>query len=256
MAKPDSRTLKTTTLDLLQQYRQAPTTDIRNRLVQLNLGLVRKEVYRWLDQCNESYDDLLQVGSMGLIRAIERFDLAKGHAFSSFAIPYIRGEIQHYLRDRSTTVRIPRQCLALRRQAARAVHQLSIDLGRSPSEQEVALYLNVSVEELQEACLSYRNRDPISLDAPVTQQEEELSLGSIVPDQQYRSFQLAEEDRLLLQQALNKLEASTCKVLEFVFLHDMTQKETAEQMGISTITVSRRLKRGLASLKSILRGSD
>jgi RNA polymerase sigma-B factor len=104
--------------------------------------------------------------------------------------------------------------------------------------------------------LGYRNRDLLSLDAPVSSQDEEsLSLGSTVPDQRYRSFQLAEEDRLLLQQALTRLEAGTCKVLEFVFLHDMTQKETAEELGISAVTVSRRLKNGLASLRSSLHGN-
>lgn len=79
-------------LELLHQYQQSASKDIRNRIVQLNIGLVRKEVHHWVNQCTESYEDLLQVGCIGLIRAIERFDLSKGHAFSSFAIPYIRGK--------------------------------------------------------------------------------------------------------------------------------------------------------------------
>ena len=99
---------KHNSLELLRQYHQSPSTEKRNQLVQLNIGLVRKEVHHWLNQCTESYDDLLQVGCLGLIRAIERFDLSKGNAFSSFAVPYVRGEIQHYLRDKSPSVRIPR----------------------------------------------------------------------------------------------------------------------------------------------------
>jgi RNA polymerase sigma-B factor len=256
MAKTAHHNLKGQSLELLQRYRQEPSTQIRNQIVQLNLGLVRKEVYHWLEKCNESYDDLLQVGSMGLIRAIERFDASKGVAFSSFAIPYIRGEIQHYLRDRSTTVRIPRQCLDLKRKASRVAQTLCDELGRMPNDTEIAARLGVSLDTLDDAHLGCRNRDLLSLDAPVSSQEEEtLSLGSTVPDQRYRSFQLAEEDRLLLQQALTRLEAGTCKVLEFVFLHDMTQKETAEQLGISAVTVSRRLKNGLASLRSSLHGN-
>ena len=78
------------------------------------MGWLEKEAHHWVNQCAESYEDLLQVGCIGLIRAIERFDTTKGSAFSSFAMPYIRGEIQHYLRDRSYSVRIPRRWLALR----------------------------------------------------------------------------------------------------------------------------------------------
>ncbi|TAF51839.1 MAG: RNA polymerase sigma factor SigF [Oscillatoriales cyanobacterium] len=256
MAKTAHHNLKGHSLELLQQYRQEPSTQVRNQIVQINLGLVRKEVHHWMAKCSESYDDLLQVGSMGLIRAIERFDASKGVAFSSFAVPYIRGEIQHYLRDRSTTVRIPRQCIDLKRKASRVAQTLRDELGRMPNDHEIAARLGVSLDALDDAHLGYRNRDLLSLDAPVSSQEEEsLSLGSTVPDQRYRSFQLAEEDRLLLQQALTRLEAGTCKVLEFVFLHDMTQKETAEELGISAVTVSRRLKNGLAALRSSLQGN-
>jgi len=90
--------LKIDSLYLFQQYFKNPTTQTRNQIMELNFGLVKKEAYHWVNQCNESFEDLLQVGCIGLIRAIERFDLEKGNAFSSFAIPYIRGEIQHYLR--------------------------------------------------------------------------------------------------------------------------------------------------------------
>jgi RNA polymerase sigma-B factor len=257
MAKTVHHNLKSQSLELLQQYRQEPSTQVRNRIVQLNLGLVRKEVYRWIDKCGESYDDLLQVGSMGLIRAIERFDALKGVAFSTFAIPYIRGEIQHYLRDRSTTVRIPRQCIDIKRKASHVAQTLREELGRAPKDHEIAARLGVSLDALDDAHLGCRNRDLLSLDAPVgSQDEESLLLGATVPDQRYRSFQLAEEDRLLVHQALTKLEAGTCKVLEFIFLYDMTQKETAEELGISAVTVSRRLKNGLASLRSSLRGSQ
>jgi RNA polymerase sigma-B factor len=100
-----TKELKSESLQLLREYQKTPSAEVRNRLVQLNLGLVRKEAHHWINQCTENYEDLLQVGSLGLIRAIERFDMSKGHAFSSFAIPYIRGEIQHYLRDKGCPVR-------------------------------------------------------------------------------------------------------------------------------------------------------
>ena len=96
-----NKNIKVDSLHLFQKYQKEQTTKIRNQIMELNFGLVKKEAYHWVNQCNESFEDLLQVGSIGLIRAIERFDIEKGNAFSSFAIPYIRGEIQHYLRDKA-----------------------------------------------------------------------------------------------------------------------------------------------------------
>lgn len=245
--------LKSESLELLRLYQQSPSNDLRNQLVQLNIGLVRKEVHHWLNQCTETYDDLLQVGCIGLIRAIERFDMSKGNAFSSFAIPYIRGEIQHYLRDKSPCVRVPRQWLALERQATKVTKELQAQLNRQPSESEIADALGVSLMEWQQIKLASYNRSPLSLDAPVQDDDTgTTSLGEMVPDSRYRSFQLAQEDQLRLQQCLAKLEERTRKVLEFVFLYDLTQKETAERLGISAVTVSRRVKKGLDSLKELM----
>jgi RNA polymerase sigma-B factor len=252
-----NKELKSESLELLREYQTSPTTHLRNRIVQLNVGLVRKEVHHWMQQCTETYDDLLQVGCLGLIRAIERFDMSKGHAFSSFAVPYIRGEIQHYLRDKSPSVRIPRHWLTLQRQATKEIQKLQQSLNRHPSDVEVASALKISVTEWQEIKLACRNRSPLSLDAPVQDDEEgAASLGELVPDAGYRSFQLAQEDQIRLQLALGKLEDGTRKVLEFVFLHDLTQKETAERMGISSVTVSRRVKKGLTSLKKLMGGAE
>lgn len=246
--------MKQQSLELLQQYQSNPSAELRNRLVGLNFGLVRREAHRSLHQCNESYDDLIQVGSIGLIRAVERFDISKGHAFSSFAVPYIRGEIQHYLRDKSTTIRIPRRWLELQRQAAAFIRSWQIEQGNLPTDAQIAEALTISVEEWGQVKISCQNRALLSLDAPVGDDsiEESTSLGEMLPDQQYRSFQLAEEDRLRLQQALSHLENRTRHVLEFVFLYDLTQRETAERLGINTVTVSRQLKKGLAALKGFL----
>jgi RNA polymerase sigma-B factor len=245
--------LKGETAELLQLYQQTHKSDIRNRLVNLNLGLVRREAHRWIRQTDESFDDLMQVGSLGLIRAIERFDLSKGYAFSSFAIPYIRGEIQHYLRDRSATVRIPRKWQSLAHQSRQAVHALRAQLNRQPTEQEIANFLEISLDEWSEVKLAIRNRSLLSLDAPIVDEDtDSASLSDLLPDPKYRSFQLAEEDRIRLHQALQQLEEKTRNILEFVFLQDLTQKETAEKLGISSVTVSRRVKQGLQHLKNLM----
>lgn len=252
MASLTTGNVKQNSLELLRNYQSNPNQKVRNQIVELNMGLVRKEAHHWVNQCGESYDDLIQVGCMGLIRAIERFELSKGNAFSSFAMPYIRGEIQHYLRDRSTSVKIPRRWLELKQQASKITYSLREELKRQPTEAEIAEKLNVSLEEWQEVKLAAKNREPLSLDLPMGSEDDSTSLGELVPDHQYRSFQLAQEDRMRLQQGLVGLEERTRNVLEFVFLQDLTQKEAAEVLGVSVVTVSRRLKKGLKLLKNQL----
>ncbi|MER3432164.1 MAG: RNA polymerase subunit sigma [Leptolyngbya sp. ERB_1_1] len=247
-----STDLRSETLQLLREYQKSASASVRNQLVELNIGLVRKEAHHWVNQCTESFDDLLQVGSIGLIRAIERFDMSKGHAFSSFAIPYIRGEIQHYLRDKSPSVRIPRRWQSLQRQAAWVIREFQATHRRPPTDTEIASALGVSIVEWQEIRLAVQNRALLSLDAPVGDEEGTAFLGDLVPDLCYRSFQLAQEDQIRLQQALMQLEQRTREVLEFVFLYDLTQKETAERLGISAVTVSRQVKKGLEKLQAIM----
>ncbi|PSB18890.1 RNA polymerase sigma factor SigF [Phormidesmis priestleyi ULC007] len=249
--------LRSESLQLLREYQKSPSSQTRNQLVELNFGLVRKEAHHWINQCTESYEDLLQVGCIGLIRSIERFDMSKGHAFSSFAIPYIRGEIQHYLRDKSPSMRIPRRWQALQRQSVWVIRDLQATLHRNPTDAELAAVLEIPLNEWQEIKVACQNRALLSLDAPIRDEDNgNATIGDLVPDNQYRSFQLAQEDQIRLQQALVQLEMRTRQVLEFVFLHDLTQKETAERMGISAVTVSRRVKKGLESLQKLMVGLE
>jgi RNA polymerase sigma-B factor len=242
-------------LELLQAYRAKPSVAVRNRLVQQNIGLVRKVAHQVSRHCAEPYDDLVQVGSMGLIRAIERFDIGRGYSFSSFAVPYIRGEMQHYLRDRSSSVRIPRRFreLELAHKGRRISQELGEDLGRLPTECEVADALGISAEEWYNVRVSEVKRMLLSLDDAVSAQDDAtFSLGDILPDFKYHSFQLAEEDRLRLRQALHELESPTRDILDFVFFQGLTQAETARRMGMSPMTVSRKIKSGLRQLWYVL----
>jgi RNA polymerase sigma-B factor len=242
--------LKLETLSLFRDYRRTGNTALRDRILKLNFGLVKKEAYHWVNQCTENYEDLVQVASIGLIRAIERFELEKGYAFSSFAIPYIRGEIQHYLRDRGHCVRIPRRWQELGQQAVTIRKDFQTRFNRQPNDLEIAQVLEVSLQDWLEVKLAMQNREPLSLDVSVGNDDDsETSLADLVADPHYRSFQLAQEDQLRLQQALEQLEEKTRQILEFIFLHDLTQKQAAEQLGISVVTVSRRVKKGLESLK-------
>lgn len=244
--------LKQQTIELIREYRQLQLPYIREQIVRLNLGLARKEAHYWANQCQENFEDLLQVGSIGLIAAIDKFDLEKGYAFSTFAMPYIRGEIQHYLRDKSSIVRVPRRWTEMLQKASSFNQKFQVEHGRPPADLETAAALDVSIAEWQEMRLAQQNRRPVSLDCPTGNDDEGHCLMDTLPDQQYRSFQLTEDDRQRLRQGLISLEQHTRQILEFVFFYDLTQKQVAERMDISVITVSRHVKKGVGVLKSFL----
>ncbi|KGF73457.1 RNA polymerase sigma factor SigF [Neosynechococcus sphagnicola sy1] len=240
-------------LELLVAYHQQPSIEARNQLVKLHAGLVRKLAHRVSYQCAEPYEDLEQVGYLGLIRAIERFDPTQGCAFSSFAVPYIRGEILHFLRDRSGAVRIPRRWQQLHKagQAIRA--SLFTNLGRQPNDEEIAQALQISLEEWQECKLVNRNRIPLSLDATASHQTDSyMALGDTLPDLRFAALQTREEERQQVQGALSQLEEKTREAIEFVFFRNLSRKEVAERTGVSPMTVTRRIQRGIQQMITLI----
>jgi RNA polymerase sigma-B factor len=240
-------------MELLIAYHQNPSVRLRNQLVQLNAGLVRKIAHRVSHQCAEPYEDLEQIGYLGLIRAIERFNPNQGCAFSSFAVPYIRGEMLHFLRDRSSTVKIPRRWQQLNKAGQKVREELSEAYGRQPTDEEIAQQLGVGVNEWRESKLATKNRLPLSLDATISQQiDSPMTLGDTLPDARYQYLQALEEDRQQLQRALNQLEDKTRQAIEYVFIKDLSRKEVAERIGVSPMTVTRRLHRGIQQMVACL----
>ncbi|NJN03724.1 MAG: RNA polymerase sigma factor SigF [Leptolyngbyaceae cyanobacterium RM1_1_2] len=245
--------LRSRGMELLVAYRQQPSVCTRNKLVQFNAGLVRKIAHRVSYQCAEPYEDLEQIGYLGLIRAIERFDPGQGCAFSSFAVPYIRGEMLHFLRDRGTAVKIPRRWQDLQKEGQKQQAELIRRLGRQPNDTEMAVALSISVEEWREVKLANRNRLPLSLDATVCHQvDSTITLGDTLADAHCQLLQTLEEDRQQLQRALNELEDKTRTVIEFVFFKGLSRKEVAEQIGVSPMTVTRRIQRGVEQMVEYL----
>ncbi|MGB7417030.1 MAG: RNA polymerase sigma factor SigF [Thermosynechococcaceae cyanobacterium] len=244
------------TMELLVAYRQQPSVRLRNRLVRLNMGLVRKVAHRLAHQCAEPCEDLEQCGYLGLITAIERFEPAQGYAFSSFAVPYIRGEILHFLRDRANAVRIPRRWQQLNREGSKVRQALVMELGRQPSDQEVADQLGVSMQEWRSVRLAASNRVPLSLNARVSsshqQSDSVMTLGDTLMDARSQVLKLNEEDRVELQQALSQLEDKTREMIESVFLHQLSRQEVAKRIGVSPVTVTRRIKKGVEELVQLL----
>lgn len=240
-------------LELLQAYCSNPSLKLRNQLVELNIGLVRKVAHQVSRKCAEPYEDLEQIGYLGLIRAIERFDLHQGSAFSSFAIPYIRGEMLHYLRDKGSMMRIPRRWQELYARGKKLRKDLIEKLGRLPQDNEIARALDVSVQEWSECQLALQNRLPISLDAVVNNSvDSSVTFGDTIADPRCQQQRKVEEDRIQLQRAMSQLEDKTKAAIECVFLWDLPRKEAAQHIGISPMTVTRHLHKGIEQLETIL----
>ncbi len=240
-------------IELLIAYYHNPSIKLRNQLVQLHLGLVRKIAYQFHRQCRESYEDLQQIGFIGLIRAIERFNPHQGYAFSSFAMPCIRGEILHYLRDKSSLVKIPRRWQDIQREGRRVTKQLTLTLGRLPKDAEIAQALKISLKEWQDSKLATRNCLPLSLDATVGKSlDTKTAFADTLIDVQEESWRHREEERQQLQGAIKQLDEKTQAAIEFVFLQDLPRQEVAQKIGVSPTTVSRYLRRGVQQLESLL----
>lgn len=239
--------------ELLVIYHQKPSVNLRNKLVKLHSGLVRKMAHQFSHQCTEPYEDLEQIGYLGLIRAIERFDPNQGYAFSSFAVPYIRGEILHFLRDRSSTIKIPRRWQEIYNQGQKVRKQLSASLGRCPSDIEIARFLQVSVQEWLDSKLAVQNRIMLSLDTTVVHHVDcPITLGDAIADPRSTTLQQQEEERQQLHGAMSQMEEKTRTAVELVFLKEFSRKEAAKRIGTSPMTVTRYLQRGKAQLVTLL----
>lgn len=240
-------------MELLISYYNNPSIEFRNQLVKVHTGLVRKMAHHFANQCSEPYEDLEQIGYFGLIRAIERFNPTQGFAFSSFAVPYIRGEILHFLRDRTGVVKIPRRWQELYTEGQKVRKELFLALDRYPTDTEIARKLKVSIQEWQDSKLADQNRITLSLDTTVVQQFDcPITLGEALPDPRSTTLQQQEEERQQLQGAMSQLEEKTRTAVELVFLKELSRKEAAKRIGASPMTVTRYLQRGKEQLISLL----
>jgi RNA polymerase sigma-B factor len=221
----------------------------REQLVERYLRLAHKLARRYA-RTSEPLEDLEQVACLGLLRAVDRFDPSRGTTFSTFALPTILGELRRHFRDRTWSLRVPREL----RDAASAVEhmgeQLATELGRSPSAAEVADALGQSVEHVvaaREAALAYRCD---SLDRPLRADEVDgaATLGDRIGEEDEELSRV--EDNILLDQlATASVSARDRAVLRLRFEEDLLQREIAERIGVSQMQVSRILRDALRRLQ-------
>jgi RNA polymerase sigma-B factor len=226
--------------------RDADAARCREQLIADHLGLVHYCVRRYWNS-GEPIEDLVQVGSIGLVQAVDRFDVERGVEFGSFATPTILGEIRRHFRDHTWTVRVPRGTQELVREVAVARDALTAELGRSPTADDVAERLGIDRDAVVDAIEASHAYRADSLDAPVEEGR---------PDPGFWDAALADvEDRHVVGPLLDSLPEREREIVRLKFFSELSQREIAEQMGISQMHVSRLLARSMEQMRAGAGGS-
>ncbi|MDQ4106449.1 MAG: SigB/SigF/SigG family RNA polymerase sigma factor [Actinomycetota bacterium] len=247
MSRRYRRPDKARTRQLLLRYHQQGDEKARERVIQEQMPLVEFLARKFASR-GEPLDDLVQVGSIGLIKAVDRFDLDRNIEFSTYATPNILGEIKRYFRDKGWAMRVPRGLQELRQSAKEAIRTETVRTGRSPTVGELADILAADEESVAEALTLGRAYNTTSLDTPINQDDAE---GDTIMDLQADNNSPIEglEDKILLQKAIEGLKGQQQQILKLRFNEGKTQTEIATQIGVSQMHVSRLLRRAIDDLR-------
>lgn len=232
---------------MIDEYQRTGDRSLRNRVIESRLDVADHQVARFSRSVGASAEDLRQTALVAMIRAVDRFDSSRGVTFRTFASRTIEGELKRYLRDRTWTVRPPRQAQELHLQVRRSADELSQRLGRSPSIGEISAELACGVDRVREALAAGQARRATGLDAPGPDGEESTSLSRTIGsvDAGYRVV----EDRIELRDAVAGLDDRQRLVLRLRYLDELSQPEIAEEIGLSQSYVSRILRGSLEQLR-------
>lgn len=238
---------KEKTRELFRRFKEEGDMDAREKLVMSHLNLVRFIANKFKNR-GEPIDDLIQVGYLGLLKAIDRFDPSRGLEFTTFATPTIMGEIKRHFRDKGWSVRVPRRLQELSAKVNQATDTLTSQLQRSPTIAEIADYLDATVDEVLEAMESSSAYSSVSLEAPSGADDDDTL--SVIDRYATEDSDLAfTDDRIIIEEALASFSPRERDVIEMRFLKGMTQIEIAEKLGISQVQVSRLLRRTLKKIQ-------
>ena len=235
--------------ELFLRWRKQRDRRARDELIERFLPLARKLARRYAS-ANESFEDLVQVASLGLVKAVERFDPERGFAFTSFAVPTIVGELKRYFRDTGWALHVDRSAQERARRIADARREISSERGRAPTIGELAEYLECSTEEVLDGLQIGEAYDTVSLDAPRSGEDSgAVSRLEAIGDEDGRLERV--DDEATIFAAAQCLPERERQILFLRFSQDLTQTEIADRVGVSQMQVSRLLRRSLQRLRDI-----
>ena len=237
---------KQRTRELFALYKEQSDEDARNELVMSHLNLVRFLASKFKNR-GEPRDDPVQVGTIGLIKAIDRFDPERGLEFTTYATPTILGEIKRHFRDKGWSVRVPRRLQELSSKVNQATDELTKELQRTPSTEEVASKLGVTVEEVLEAMESSSAYSSVPLESGGSDDDDAPAVidhyASVDQDL------AASDDRMVIEDTIKEFSPREQEVIRMRFNDNLTQVEIAKRLGVSQVQVSRLLRRTLKKLQ-------
>jgi RNA polymerase sigma-B factor len=239
---------------LLRRYHEEGDLAAREQLIEQYMSLVRSLARRYSYR-GEQLEDLVQIGAIGLIKAIDRFDLDRGVELTTYATPNIIGEIKRHFRDKGWSVRVPRGLQELNVQLSRLIEQLTVQLGRSPTISELAKAASVEEEEVLEALESGRAYSSLSLSTGGGQDED----GDLDPLESIGELEHeyeVSEDRAVLEPGFRVLDDRERRILHLRFFKGLTQSQIAAQVGISQMHVSRLIRRSLEKIREEIAAED
>ncbi|WP_090399198.1 RNA polymerase sigma factor SigB [Natribacillus halophilus] len=236
----------------IEEFQQEPTDEIQTQLIMHYDPLVQS-LARKFSRSQGHDDDLYQVGMIGLLAALRRFDPSFNRSFESFAVPTIVGEIKRFIRDKTWSVHVPRRIKELGPKIKKAVEDLTTEHQRSPQVSEIAAYLNVSEEEVLETMEMGKSYQALSVDRSIEADAEgsEVTLLDLVGSDEQGYEQT--DQRLLLDKAFAVLSNREKEILRCTYFDHLSQKETGEQLNISQMHVSRLQRRALHKLRESIR---
>jgi RNA polymerase sigma-B factor len=255
VAPKDARELSKLFFDRLQELEEGTHAYAyaRNTLIEMNLALVHFAAARYRNRPATDHEEIVQVGTVGLIKAIDRFDLSRETEFTTFAIPYIVGEMKRFFRDTSWAVHVPRRLQELRVELSKAKELLSVRFDREPTVAELAAHLELSEEEVLEGLVAANGYTAGSLDTPYSDQEsnadgEGRTLADAIGDCD-PALELV-EDFHSLAPLIEQLPERDRVLLRLRFGEELTQAQIGERLGYSQMHVSRLLSRTLGRLRA------
>lgn len=243
---------KQKTKELFKRYKETGDEQAREQLVLAHLNLARFLASKFKNR-GESLDDLVQVATIGLIKAIDRFDISRGLEFTTFATPTIMGEIKRHFRDKGWSVRVPRRLQELSAKVTQVSDKLTEKLQRSPSVDEIAQALGVSVDEVLEAMESAHAYTSVSLDVPQGDDDDGTQSSTVIDKYALVDEDLeSSDDRIVLEQAIKDFSEREQQIIRMRFLEGFTQVDIAQKLQISQVQVSRLLRKTLQKFQEKL----
>jgi RNA polymerase sigma-B factor len=246
-AKPD-------TTELFKLWQRDRDTQARELLIKRYMPLARSLASRYR-RSSEPFDDLVQVANLGLVKAVDRFDIDRGHSFATFAVPTIFGELRRYFRDSGWSVHIPRGLQERTLQVDAAQERLTARSGRAPTVDELAVFLELSTEEVLEALQASNAYSSVSLDTPAPGADGDHASYADTHGREDPRYELLEAD-LTIRSAARRLPVRERQLLHLRFAKNLTQTQIAEQIGVSQMQVSRLLRRAVDHLHDLAEADD